>query len=72
MMRVCKRSCVYQINGTCTLDCTDAVGQPALGGACLHASITDAMQLESPHRYCVPGSVPVPQGSAIPLHDMLE
>lgn len=71
-MRICKRSCVYQSNGVCMLDSADAVGQPALGGACLYPAFKDAAQLESPHQYCAPGSVPNPQGFATPLHGMPE
>lgn len=71
-MRVCKQTCIYQINGICTLDSTDAIGQPAFGGACLNPVFKAAMRLESPHRYCVPGSTPTPQGFAAPLRDMLE
>ena len=71
-MRICKRTCIYQTNGICTINCTDAIGQPAIGGACLHGSFRDVKRLESPHRYCAPELIPTPWGFEVPQHDMLE
>lgn len=71
-MRACKNLCVYQLNGVCTLDSTDAVGQPAFGGACLRPPITDGALLGSPHQYYAPGLAPVHSVSAVPPPGKLE
>ncbi len=65
-MRACKNPCVYQLDGACTLDSTDAVGQPSFGGACLQPPITDGALLGSPHLYYAPGSAPVRSALAVP------
>jgi len=52
----CKNQCVYQSNGICGLNCTASAGMPSLGGACIRIIPEAAVQLESPHRYCEPGS----------------
>ena len=52
----CSSQCVYQSDGICTLESAASAGLPALGGACVHFTPTDAERLGSPHRYYEPGS----------------
>lgn len=59
----CTSACLYQQDGTCTLDSAAAAGIPALGGACVHFIPAVVKRHGLPHRYCGPESAAAPGSS---------
>ena len=68
-MRTCRKPCIYQESGICTLYGTAVIGQPSCE-ACITPKIKASAQLGSPHRYCEPESAPNHPASVAPLPGM--